>query len=223
MLWERCHQLGLCPPPFKAKTFMSTILHLGMPYASGMAGNPFPVFYSLVYVANLLLWMEHSLSCQHEGYPIHRHNDQLRDYTASSFNKVCLDVSVEPPLQPLLGEQLSLHSANWNEGVRLDIAATNFWSKNGQRAFFDIRVFNPVAQSNHTLSWSCYQKHEQEKWRRYDQCVREVEQGCFSPLVFNTLGSMGATAWVVHKRLASLIVSKQNNCTALLLGWFDAN
>ena len=151
---------------------------------------------------------EHCLSCPHGGYPIHRHND-LRDYTASLFSKVCSDVSVEPPLQPLSGEQLTLRSANREEGVRLDIAATNFWSKNGQRAFFDIRVFNPLSPSNHTLSInSCYQKHEQEKRRGYDQRVREVEHGCFAPLVFNTLGGMGPTARVVYMRLASLIATK---------------
>ena len=125
------------------------------------------IFHPLVYVANLLLWSI-ALVVNMGGYPIHRHND-LRDYTASLFNKVCLDVSVEPPLQPLPGKQQSLRSVNRDEGVRLVIAATNFWSKNGPRAFFDIRVFNPLTQSNHTLSInSCYQKHKQEKRQRYN-------------------------------------------------------
>ena len=55
---------------------------------------------------------------------------------------------------------------------------------------------------------SVYQKHEREKRRGYEQRVREIENGCFSPLVFNTLGGMGPTAQVVYKRLADLIADK---------------
>ena len=95
----------------------------------------------------------------------------------------------EPQLQPLSGEQLLLLTANSNDHARLDVAATNFWSNNRQRSFFDIRVFNPLASSNRTPSIaSVYQKHEREKRRGYDQRVREIENGSFSPLVFNTLG-----------------------------------
>ena len=38
--------------------------------------------------------------------------------------------------------------------------------------------------------------------------LREIENGCFSPLIFNTLGGMGPTAQVVYKRLADLIADK---------------
>ena len=40
------------------------------------------------------------------------------------------------------------------------------------------------------------------------QCVREVEHGRFTPLVFHTLGDMGPTAQVVYKRLTFLIATK---------------
>ena len=104
---------------------------------------------------------------------------------------------------------MSLRSPNWEDSVRLDVAATDFWSNNSQWAFFDMRVFNPLARSNYNLSInSCYQKQEQEKQRQYNQHVREVEHGCFSPVVFNTLGGMGPTVRVVYKRLASLITAK---------------
>ena len=69
--------------------------------------------------------VEHGLSCQHGGYPIHWHND-LQNHTASLLSKVCSDVSVKPQLQPLSGEQLTLCSANWGDSIRLDVAATNF-------------------------------------------------------------------------------------------------
>ena len=51
-------------------------------------------------------------------------------------------------------------------------------------------------------------KHEQEKRRRYDQHIREVEHGSLTPLVFNTMGGMGPTASVVFKRIASMIADK---------------
>ena len=49
---------------------------------------------------------------------------------------------------------------------------------------------------------------ELEKKRAYDQRVREIEHGSFSPLVFSTTGGMGTTATVVYRRLASLISEK---------------
>ena len=48
-----------------------------------------------------------------------RHNE-LRDITAK-LQEVCSDVQVEPSLQPLSGEHLSLRTANREDGVRLDV------------------------------------------------------------------------------------------------------
>ena len=94
------------------------------------------------------------------------------------------------------------------EGARLDVAATNFWSRDRQRTFFDVRVFNPLAPSNNQPLSTCYKKQEQEKRRRYDQRIREVEQGSFIPLVFNTLGGIGPAASIVYKRISSMIAEK---------------
>ena len=90
----------------------------------------------------------------------------------------------------------------------MDVAATNFWSHNRQRTFFDVRVFNPLAPSNNQSLPTCYKKHELEKRRRYDQRIREVEHGSFTPLVFHTLGGFGPTATVVFKRISSMIAEK---------------
>ena len=90
----------------------------------------------------------------------------------------------------------------------MDVAATNFWSHDRQRTFFDVRVFNPLASSNNQPLSTCYRKQELEKRRHYDQRVREVEHGSFTPLVFNTLGGIGPTATVVFKRISSMIADK---------------
>ena len=98
-----------------------------------------------------------------------------------------MTLSTEPPLQPISGKVFNFRSATCNRdyGVRLDVVATNFWKNNGQKSFFDIRVsvFNPLAPSNLNMSLkTCYHSHEREK-RIYDQRVREVEHGSFSPIV----------------------------------------
>ena len=42
-------------------------------------------------------------------------------------------------------EQLTHRTANREDGARLDIVAENFWGRDRQCAFFDVRVFNPFA------------------------------------------------------------------------------
>ena len=110
---------------------------------------------------------------------------KLTDITAGFLTEVCHNVGTEPQLQPLSGEQLTLQSANKEDGAHLDIAADDFWGGDRNRAFFDVRVFSPFAQSHRNTSLSqCYMKNERDKRRAYDQRIREVEHGSFSPLVF---------------------------------------
>ena len=49
--------------------------------------------------------------------------------------------------------------------------------------------------------------------------VREVERGCFSPLVFTTGGGMGPEAKVFFKRLASMIAEKRGESYSNTMGW----
>ncbi len=140
--------------------------------------------------------------------------------TAGFLIEVCHNVGTEPPLQPLSGEQLRLRTANREDGARLDIAADNFWGRDRNRAFFDIRVFSPFAQSHRNTSLSqCCKKNELEKKRAYDECIREVEHGSFSPLVFSTAGGMGPIANVVYKRIASMTAQKQDKTFSKIIHW----
>ena len=152
--------------------------------------------------------VEHALSCPHGGFPSSRHNE-LRDITAELMTEVCHNVGIEPTLQPITDERLVHRTANRQDGARLDVAADSFWGNDRQRAFFDVRVFNPHAPSyQNTPLAQCYRKNEQEKKRAYDQRIREIEHGSFSPLVFSTTGGMGTTATVVYKRLAAMMAEK---------------
>ena len=72
--------------------------------------------------------VDHALSCPVGGYPSIRHNE-VRDFTASLLSNVCHNVNVEPHLQSLDGEVLSLRSANTEVGARLDISANGFLGK----------------------------------------------------------------------------------------------
>ena len=137
-----------------------------------------------------------------------RHND-LRDHTAALMSTVCSDITTEPQLQPLSGEQLSLLSANSDGNARLDVAATNFWSSNNQRSFFDIRVFNPLASSNRASSAnSVYQSMNAKRGEDMNSEYEKLRMAASPLFVFNTLGGMGPTAQVVYKHLADLIADK---------------
>ena len=111
--------------------------------------------------------------------------DELRDFTAEVLSEVCTDVCTEPPLQPLSGETLTYATANVEDGARLDISAAGFWGGQHQKAFFDVKVFNPNASSYRgSQVSSLYRKFEKDKRRRYEQRIREVEMASFTPLVF---------------------------------------
>ena len=154
--------------------------------------------------------VEHALSCSHGGFPALRYND-IRDITAKCLSEVCHNVAVEPELQPLTRESLQLRTANSEEGARLDVSAQGFWGERHQRAFFDVRVFNPYAPSNcKSTQTAAYRRHENEKRRSYQQRILEVEHGSFTLLVFSATGGMGPAARVTYRRLASLLAEKRS-------------
>ena len=130
----------------------------------------------------------HCISCPKGGFSSIRHNE-VRDLTAKMMSEVCNNVSIEPHLKPLSGEALRFKTANSDSNARLDIAANGFWGGRFECcSFFDVRVFNPGAPSNYPFK-STYRRHEREKRHQYEQRVREIEHGHFSPLVF--------TEWVM--------------------------
>ena len=163
--------------------------------------------------------VSHALSCSMGGYPSIRHNE-IRDLTAELLSEVCHSVSIEPHLQPLGGETLRGASANIEDGARLDIAANGFWGGRFERAFFDVRVFNPHAPTNRQPQLSsCYRRHENAKKRVYDQRIREVEHSSFVPLVMSVTGGLGRIATTTYKRLASMLSSKWNQPYSTTMGW----
>ena len=162
--------------------------------------------------------VSHSLSCKKGGFVTQRHNE-LRDLTADLLSEVCPDVCVEPQLQELSGETLSFKTSNTSDEARLDISARSVWSRN-QRAFFDVRVFDPSARRFQSQSLSqAYVTNEKEKKRGYNERVLQVENGTFTPLVFSVHGGMGPECKVFYKRLSSLISEKRSENFAFVSSW----
>ena len=163
--------------------------------------------------------VEHALSCPCGGLPSIRHND-IRDLTAKLLTEVCSNVSIEPALQPLTGERLPHRTSNSEEGARLDVCAQGFWGDRHQSAFFDVRVFNPLAPSNCRSSLtSTYRQHESLKRRSYEQRVQEIEHGSFTPLVLSATGGMAPAASIAYKRLASLLADKRKQEYSKTISW----
>ena len=134
--------------------------------------------------------MDHALSCKKGGFISLRHN-QIRDLTANLLKIICHDVLIEPTLQQVTGESLHERTANITDDARVDIAAREFWIS-GQRAFFDIRVFNPMVRRYGSQKLNkAYEINERERKRQYDERILEVEHGSFTPLVMTALGGNG--------------------------------
>ena len=161
---------------------------------------------------------KHAMICQKGGFISMRH-DEIKNITSALLSEVCKDVSKEPRLQPLTGETFSLRSANTDPEARLDISARGFWVK-GQKAFFDVRIFEPTAScySKMKLS-SAHEKNEREKKRKYEERVLNIEHGTFTPLVFTTSGGMSQLTQIFYSRLVDLMVEKKNEQKSYLMAW----
>ena len=98
--------------------------------------------------------------------------------------------------------------------------AENFWSRDRQRSFFYVKVFNPQAQTYQNTSLAQgFHRNEREKRRTYEERIREIEHGNFSPLVFSTSCNMGPTATTVYKRLEAMIADKTNKSYSKTIHW----
>ena len=90
-----------------------------------------------------------------------------------------------------------------------DICARGFWIS-GQRAFLDVRVFDPNTSryTKQALSQS-YALNEKEKKRNYNERILDVDNGSFTPLVFSLYGGMGRECRMFYKRLLVMLAEKR--------------
>ena len=53
----------------------------------------------------------------------------------------------------------------------------------------------------------------------YEQRIRDVEMGSFTPLVFSTVGGMGSAATVAYKCLASMLSTQWGQSYSSVVSW----
>ena len=121
----------------------------------------------------------------------------LRDMEAKIMEKVCTDVRIEPSL-------IKTDAAE----ERLDISARGMWSRY-EKTFFDVKVIHPTADSHLRKDLAkLYVEGEQEKKRKYQDRIINVEKATLTPLVFTTTGGMSPECKRTNKRLAEKIAKK---------------
>ena len=113
------------------------------------------------------------------------------EFSQPTFFPKYVLMDIEPRLNYISGENFEYRTANTSQEARLDISARGVWTKY-QRAFFEVRVFDPLAKRYKVESLEqSYRSNENEKKRFYNERVLEVENGTFNPLVFSVYGGMG--------------------------------
>ena len=131
--------------------------------------------------------VDHAMICKKGGHVSQRHNE-LRDTTGQMLKAVCRTVQYEPTLQQLTGETFKWKTTCTSNNARLDLSAESFWTR-GERAYFDVRVFDPVAQSHIDQELDAvHRSQEREKCRTFEERITEVEHGSFNPLVLQLPG-----------------------------------
>ena len=161
--------------------------------------------------------IDHAISCIKGGF-IHRRHNEIRDLFAKLFDEVCHDVSIEPTLVPLTGEVLPAGSNKADE-ARLDIAARGFWGR-CEKAFFDVRIFNPYAKThlNQSLD-NVFNSNEREKKRHYNQRVIQIEHASFTPLVFSAYGGCSRETKQAIATLADRLAEKKDTKISTVTNW----
>ena len=162
--------------------------------------------------------VEHAFTCKIGGFVTIRHNE-IRDFTAEILREVCHDIQVEPMLTPLSGENFQYRTANTDRDARPDVAARGVWIR-GSRAFCDVRVFNPLARTyrNQTLA-AAHKTNENEKKRAYQERIRHVEHGSFTPLVFSCFGGMSIECLRFYNHLSDKLSEKRDISGSLARSW----
>ena len=117
--------------------------------------------------------------------------------------------------------RVDLRTTTTSSEARLDIIikAGGFWSL-GVTAFFDVRVTHVNSRRNQDKPTAMiFKEQANEKKRKYQQRVLNVEMGSFIPLVFGTNGGMGVGYQMFLTNLAEKLSKKDGEPYAVLMTW----
>ena len=102
----------------------------------------------------------------------------------------------------------------------MDTRASGFWQCSHHKTPFDVRVFNSFAATNRSSALAAtFCRHEGDKHHTYEECIRKVDHGSFTPLVFSSSGGMGTAATTMYKHLAHFFKCKVEFPYPLVMGW----
>ena len=146
-----------------------------------------------------------------------RHNE-IRNVFAKLLSRAgCKSVQLEQQLLPVEGELDGVKGVEKGDEARMDVTAVGFWGAL-QRAFFDVRVFDPFAPSYAKKSiTTLFKDNEREKKKKYGKRIIEIEKSTFTPLVFSVSGGCGKECNTVLKKLATMISEKTGNTQSAVM------
>ena len=166
--------------------------------------------------------VQHAMECMHGGFRGVLHNEiNYLFFDAAVDTGKFKGVEMEPQLAPLVGEEeaFQFKTANKEEEARSDLLIPGFW-KQYRRAFFDVTAFSPFARSYRDQEISkVFAIRERRKILEYQERIRNVDHGDFTPLVFSTSGGMGRLASTVVSKLGILLAEKQKVHPSVAIGW----
>jgi hypothetical protein len=161
--------------------------------------------------------LDHSQECKRGGF-IHMRHDEPKQALIVEAKQLWNDVQGEPRLEPLSGEKFKHKTAKTTDDARSDVRIRSFWSK-GRNAFFEFRVFYPHARSHlDQLPTDLYKKIQNDRKREYEQRIRRVEDGDFTPMIMSSTGGMGPQMSMALKHIAQKLSDKQNKKYPKVIG-----
>ena len=113
------------------------------------------------------------------------------------------------------------NGTNKSDESRLDVSARGFWVPY-QKAFLDVRVFNPLAGRYANVSMQkAFEMNENDKKDDYNDRVLQVEHGSFTPLVFCLNGGKGRECRTFYQRLCQMLAEKRSLNYNFVMNWMN--
>ena len=128
---------------------------------------------------------------------------------------------IEQLLTPLTGEELPKFSNTSNQ-ARADVSARGLWI-NGQTAFCDVRVFNPLIRCHlhHGLP-AVHKKNEKQKKLEYNHRILQLEHRSLIPLVFSCFGGMSRKCHGFFSHTAERLANRRKEPKSKISAWIKA-
>ena len=133
------------------------------------------MFLVTVFVGLPSVLISHAMICQHGGLTFVCHNEP-HDLTVAWLQEVCHNVTIEPPLHPLIGKSISPTTAIHGDAGcsgRYSCKRLGFWGRQ-QSAFFKLGIFILTHQAIVVPRLHLHFKDMNLIWKSYSCCCRKA-------------------------------------------------